>query len=79
MPKPWFKQKRYGIGLSPAGWKGWSAIGLLVAAALALARLPPGLLRIGAGSALLIGGLLLARFAAARTPGRVRWRWGERD
>ncbi len=32
MSRPWFAQKRYGIGLSPASPAGWIALGLFVAA-----------------------------------------------
>lgn len=42
----WFKPKTYGIGATPANWKGWAAIvalGAFILALLAVLILPPAL------------------------------------
>lgn len=34
----WFRKKRSGFGVKPAGWQGWALTAVLVAAVLGIAR-----------------------------------------
>lgn len=83
MARPWFRQKAYGLGITPCSWEGLAVTAAYVAGVLAAARLIPdrlphleGLLATAAA----IGLLTAALFAiGARTmEGEVRWRWGRR-
>jgi hypothetical protein len=78
--RPWFAQKRYGVGLSPASPAGWIALALFVAAMAATApivelfRLP--IWSIWIGFALEIAIMVWAIFA--KSDGKPwRWRWGD--
>ena len=35
--RPWFRPKRYGLGLTPISWQGWVLTGAYVVAVFALA------------------------------------------
>lgn len=84
----WFKPKTHGYGAYPANWKGWAAIIVLLALALALVwfillrpliagRVPSVGEFLGflvADTVLILAFLWLAR---AKTDGDWRWRWGK--
>lgn len=81
MKDPWFVVKRYGLGLSPNGWKGWGVTALYV---VLIALTAVWVERTGAsGAALAVLALALASFVVVMvlTSDRKpwRWRWGEDD
>ena len=74
MNRPWFVQKRYGIGLSPNGWRGWAAtliyVALLAGMLIAQGRRFP--LWTGLGVAGLSVGFLIVMI---KTSDGLPWRW----
>jgi hypothetical protein len=90
MSEYWFTPHTYGYGATPIHWKGWAAIAGYVAAVLVLvlpltawpADLPAGPAAWQVATAALMVALLtlgFVRLCRAKTDGRWRWRWGERD
>lgn len=89
MSNDWFRPRRYGYGAEPAGWKGWLATALFIAAVLGaslliVAALRGGGLSVPSAIAIWIAGLAVAtilfvRFCRSRTHGEWRWRWGGKD
>ena len=85
MAKPWFRNKRYGIGYSPASWEGWAVIFAVVVLAGLNAVFThtlfqdrtAGQLASAGVLLLLLGGLVV--LCAARSDGPMRWRWGKDD
>jgi hypothetical protein len=79
MGKPWFRTKEFGYGAgAPLNWKGWAALAVFVALAIAPSLLPKALvhahpwLDIGYRVALIIGfGVLAWR----KSDKRWFWRW----
>ena len=83
MNDPWFVVKRYGLGLSPNGWKGWTVTALYIvlislvtvwvqrtgASALALA--------LATMAFVLLSFVLVMLLTSDRKP--WRWRWGNDD
>ncbi len=85
MNRYWFRQKSRGIGATPTTWEGWlaSLVFLVVVLAMngAIITLAPTN-RVAA--AWFVGGVLIVivlfcLFAAAKTEGGWRWRWGRGD
>jgi hypothetical protein len=81
MKDPWFVVKRYGLGLSPNGWQGWSVTALYVVL-IALTAL--WVERTGASGPALAGlALVLVSFIVVMvlaSDGKPwRWRWGDDD
>jgi membrane protein implicated in regulation of membrane protease activity len=87
MSRYWFKPHTHGYGATPSGWKGWAAIGVFVAAILALslslvtfpAETPTGAKAWQIATwAILVAVLTLAfiRFCRSKTDGEWAWRWG---
>ena len=81
MKDPWFVVKRYGIGLSPSGWKGWTCtavfIVLVTLATIAIQRSHGS-----AGSILTMAFVILAfTLVMLLTNDGKPWRWrrGEDD
>src|SRR5690349_1433791 len=70
--KPWFTQKRYGIGGMPVTWQGWAAIFAFVVALVLLVTLVQGWPRWVCVVALAVA---FTAFACAKTEGGCRWRW----
>jgi len=87
MTKYWFKNKKYGFGLSPVTWQGWVAtLCLLVLFIVALFIDMPiasettavsvkDCLRFELDVIVLIG-LFFALFKD-KTEGEIKWRWGK--
>ena len=84
--KPWFGQKRFGMGLGPATWQGWLALILYVMAlgwSLSRARLlfadqDLGE-KVGWGLSALLTVALLALIVIKGDRRPWRWRWGGKD
>jgi hypothetical protein len=82
----WFKPKRYGLGATPANWKGWlitfGFIALVYAflAGIVAARneLSVGAVIAGAAGFVAVE-LLFIWIAWKKTDGAWRWRWGSND
>lgn len=80
MSRPWFAQKRYGMGLSPASPAGWITLAIFVVA-MALTgpiveflHLPVWVIWIGFAAEIAI--MLWVIFA--KSDGKPwRWRWGD--
>jgi len=85
MAKIWFRNKRYGVGYSPASWQGWLATIVAVALVTLDTVFTPTLFQdrmAGQLAAFGVACLLLGAFimlCAARSDGPMRWRWGKRD
>jgi uncharacterized membrane protein YtjA (UPF0391 family) len=71
--KPWFIQKRYGIGGVPVTWQGWAAILAFVVVLVLLVTLVQGWPRWVGIVALAVAFTVLA---CVKTDGGCRWRWG---
>lgn len=69
----WFKPKRYGIGASPAGWRGWLLVILFVVVVELDLVLLTGVLRWIIPIVLTVV-LWLAAWLSTRP---WRWRWGD--
>ncbi len=82
----WFKPKRYGVGASPANWKGWlitlafmvPIAAFLTALVSARDHLSVGLFAAGV-VAFVAMELLFVWIAWKKTDGDWRWRWGPDD
>ncbi len=85
MQRPWFKPRRYGIGVTPSTPEGWAATAACVILLILDAWLLPRLIpepRLGRALAMVILVTILGGFvwlAHAKTDGEWRWRWGEDD
>jgi hypothetical protein len=85
MAKVWFRNKRYGLGYSPAAWQGWLATaavgGLAVLDILFTHTLfdDPVVGRQATVAGLVA--LVIAYFllTVSRCDGPMRWRWGDDD
>jgi len=81
MKDPWFVVKRYGVGLSPNGWKGWTctaAFIVIAAAGTVWAHRTGGALRaIAAIALLLLAFVPVMLLTSDRKP--WRWRWDKDD
>jgi hypothetical protein len=81
MKDPWFVVKRHGLGLSPNGWKGWTATAVFIVlfspAAVAVQRSH------GSAVALAVMALVVLAFLLVTlltSDGKAwRWRWGKDD
>ena len=89
MNEPWFRPKKFGYGVTPIHWKGWVSSLILIFAVLAVVRFlivpMPGAPPHSLYEQLLGGAIIVAlivgfnRFAATKTNGDWRWRWGARE
>lgn len=85
MSDPWFGPKRFGYGLGPRSWKGWTATAVFVVLILGVTASLPLLVAhhlspfwaVGGDLVLTIGFLVLVVRKSDR--GVLRWRWGDRD
>jgi hypothetical protein len=83
MTEYWFRPKRYGYGVTPTTWQGWT-VTFAFAAALAISIIAMNLVvgRSNIGAWLLWGVLVAActwwfvQFSRRRTDGEWTWRWG---
>jgi uncharacterized membrane protein YbhN (UPF0104 family) len=81
----WFRPRRYGFGATPTTWEGWlsSLVFLVIVLAMngAIIVLAPtnrtAAAYFVAGVVIVI--VLFCLFAAAKTEGGWRWRWGRGD
>jgi hypothetical protein len=80
LSRPWFAQKRYGMGLSPASPAGWIALALFVAAMaltgpiVELLHLPIWCIWIGFAAETAI----IVCLIFTKSDGKPwRWRWGD--
>jgi hypothetical protein len=81
LSRPWFAQKQYGVGLSPASPAGWISLGVFVVAMAATGLIVDALhwpvWFIWIGFAVEIAIMLGLIFA--KSDGKPwRWRWGDR-
>jgi len=81
MRTPWFVVKRYGLGLSPNGWKGWACtavfIVLFTAATIAVQRSHASPVTLAALAFVVLGFTLAILLTS---DGKAwRWRWGKDD
>jgi hypothetical protein len=78
---PWFVVKRYGLGLSPSGWKGWTCtfvfIALITPATLAIQRSGGSAVSIATMAFVVLGFTLVMLLTSDGKP--WRWRRGEDD
>ncbi len=82
----WFKPKRYGLGATPANWKGWLAtigfMAIVIAFLLGIVS-ARGELSVGAviawAMAFVAAELTFVWIAWKKTDGDWRWRWGSKD
>jgi hypothetical protein len=81
----WFRQKTHGFGATPTTWEGWlaSLVFLVVVLGMnaAIIVLAP---TNRAAAAYFVAGVIIVIvlfcvFAAAKTEGGWRWRWGGKD
>jgi hypothetical protein len=81
MKDPWFVVKRYGIGLSPSGWKGWTCtavfIVLVTLATIAIQRSHGSAISVLAMAFVILGFTLVMLLTNDGKP--WRWRRGEDD
>lgn len=81
MKDPWFVVKRYGVGLSPNGWKGWTCtavfIVLIVLATLGIQRSGASLVSLATMAFVILAFTLVMLLTSDGKP--WRWRWGEDD
>jgi uncharacterized membrane protein len=82
MERPWFKQKRYGFGATPASWEGWALTAAYFAGLAALG------VWLGNGASVVDGKFTTFAIVVAAltmvflvvcwrtTEGGLRWRWG---
>lgn len=86
MSEYWFKPKTYGIGITPANWKGWAAIGalgLVIVILAAVMILPPTLRGVEPSPTRVILFIALETLAIvaflfiskSKTDGPWRWSW----
>jgi hypothetical protein len=77
----WFKPKRYGWGATPANWKGWLFLAvmilLLLAMRLLLLQPPYQWPAFGIGMALWLA--VTIGVSIWKCEGAWRWRWGRSD
>ncbi|HLG86917.1 MAG TPA: hypothetical protein VKZ79_06935 [Alphaproteobacteria bacterium] len=75
----WFRPKRYGYGATPANWKGWALLAVMVAilAAMNIALLPAHMAEWLIG--LIVWLAVLFTIATAKGSGTWRWRWGGKE
>ena len=79
MGDAWFVPKRYGYGASPANWKGWVFLAVMVAILIA-ARIPlVDALHAWFGLVVAIWFAAVVVVVRAKGAGAWRWRWGNRD
>ncbi len=79
--KPWFVVKRYGVGLSPSGWQGWTCTALftvlIALAAVEIQRSRGSAVSIAALAFAVLGFTLIMLLTSDGKP--WRWRRGEDD
>lgn len=79
MARYWFKQKRFGLGATPATWEGWALTGAYVALILlasAWFALAPESRAAGFFTISFIITLAFVVLCWRTTEGGWRWRWG---
>ncbi len=82
----WFKPKRFGLGATPANWKGWLAtigfMAIVIAFLLGIVS-ARGELSVGAviawAMAFVAAELTFVWIAWKKTDRDWRWRWGSKD
>lgn len=77
----WFKQKKYGLGWTPANWKGWTTFGLFIAIVLitAFGLDETSTLRdIMFTIARLFAWLIIFLFIAFKKGEKLEWKWGNK-
>ena len=81
MKTPWFVVKRYGLGLSPSGWKGWTCtaafIALSILATIGVQRSGGSLVSVAVLAFVVLGFTLVMLLTSDGRP--WRWRWGKDD
>jgi hypothetical protein len=81
MKDPWFVVKRYGYGLSPSGWKGWTAtavfIVLIALATVEVQRSRGSLVSLATAAFVILGFTLVMLLTSDGKP--WRWRSGKDD
>jgi uncharacterized membrane protein YccC len=81
MKDPWFVVKRYGVGLSPSGWKGWTCtavfIALITTAAVGIQRSRASAVSIATMAFVVLAFTLVMLLTSDGKP--WRWRRGEED
>lgn len=81
MRDPWFVVKRYGLGLSPKGWKGWACtaafVVLFTLAVVEVQRTRASIPALAAAAVVALGFALVMLFTSDGKP--WRWRWGGND
>ena len=81
MNDPWFVVKRYGLGLSPNGWKGWTVTALYIAlislVTVWVQRTGASALALATMAFVLLSFVLVMLLTSDRKP--WRWRWGNDD
>jgi hypothetical protein len=81
MKDPWFVVKRYGYGLSPSGWKGWTCtavfIGLVTMATVGVQTSRASLVSLATLAFVVLAFTLVMLLTSDGKP--WRWRRGEDD
>ncbi len=82
----WFKPKQYGLGATPANWKGWLAtFGFIAIICVFLAGILAARNALSVGAVLawavgfVVAELAFIWIAWKKTDGTWRWRWGSKD
>lgn len=82
MSEYWFKQKRLGIGASPANWKGWAAPAVYLAAITGMIAWFMRHGHVNSPAYFMTLAFVTALFCVVcwwKTEGGWRWRWGKKD
>lgn len=77
-PGYWFAPKLYGYGATPVRWQGWALTAGICLGAVAIAWLAQTI-HMALLALLLPLTIGFVMFAASKTDGGWRWRWGPKD